>query len=563
MSNNNNENNNNIEINEKIGKSEHLLHLSVFNKDTAFTENERKSLKLRGLIPPAIETLEQQCSRALSQLRGFETMIEKYIYLSSLQDRNQTLFYSLLMNNLVETLPIVYTPTVGEACVKFAHNWRVAQGMYFASEDKGSIRSMLDNWPREQVDIIVVTDGSRILGLGDLGANGMGIPIGKLSLYVAGAGFNPARTLPCLLDFGTNREELLNDPEYLGMKHNRVTGEEYYSLVEEFVEAVYDKWPNVLVQFEDFSNDHAFDLLDIYRNKHLCFNDDIQGTGAVILSGYINCLKLQNIDPKDAKLVFIGAGSAGVGVADTIVSWFETQGISTEEARSKFYFVDSRGLVTADRGDKLASHKVRYARTDNDGKQAKDLLDIIKLVKPNGLIGLSGQSRIFHEDHIKEMCSFIDNPVIMALSNPTSKAECTAEQAYTWSEGKAIFCSGSPFDPVEINGKTIVPGQGNNMYIFPGLGFGAYLCKAKTITEPMIVAAAESLANSVNQDQLDSGCVYPKLDGIRDISSNVAVAVIKKAREQNLTTLDIPDDELKEWIISKSYKPCYTEYSHI
>jgi len=534
-------------------KASNIVYIPTYNKGTAFCEEERKKLKLRGLLPPVVETLDSQVARALSQFRSFGTNIEKYIYLQSLQNRNETLFYRLVLDNLKETMPIVYTPTVGEACVKFGSNYRTAQGMYFSPEDKGSIREILDNWPQEEVNIIVVTDGSRILGLGDLGVNGMGIPIGKLSLYVAGSGFPPSGTLPVTFDFGTNNETYLNDPEYLGRKEKRLTGDLYLELIDEFMAAVTQKWPKVLVQFEDFSNDHAFLLLERYREKYLCFNDDIQGTGAVILSGFINSLRLAKIDPNEVKLVFFGAGSAGIGVADMIVSFIAMKtGKSQAEARKQFWFVDSRGMITENRGDTLADHKVPYARKDNGDTQLKSLVDVVKYVKPNALIGLSGQGQSFTEEIITLMKENNESPIIFALSNPTKKAECTATQAYEWTDGKAIFASGSPFDPVEINGKVLVPGQGNNMFIFPGLGFGAVKCNASKVSDEMIVAAAEVLSNYVTDEEIQKGNIYPPIDNIRDISSKIATRVMEVAKEQGLCqACDIPEDIEKEMYIPK------------
>jgi len=538
-------------------KSTDILHIPTFNKGTAFSEEERSAFKLRGLLPPRIESLEHQASRALSQLRSFPTAIEKYIYMNSLKDRNETLFYRVLIDNLAEIMPIIYTPTVGEACVKFAHNFRSAEGMYFTPNDRGYIREMLNNWPNEDVQIIVVTDGSRILGLGDLGANGMGIPIGKLSLYVAGSGFAPAGTLPVMLDLGTGNKDFLEDPEYLGCRHPRLSGDEYLTFVDEFMESVYDKWPNVLVQFEDFSNEHAFTLLERYRDRYLCFNDDIQGTGAVILSGFINCLRIAKIKANEVRLVFFGAGSAGIGVADMIVNMIASStGISVEDARKQFWLVDSRGLITKNRGDTLQEHKVPYARDDNGDVQIKDLVDVVRYVKPHAIIGLSGIPRAFSEEVISQMNDYSETPIVFALSNPTNKAECTAEQAYTWTKGKAIFASGSPFDPVEYEGKTLVPGQGNNMFIFPALGFGAFQCSSKKVSDKMIVAAAEELASYVSDEKIAAGNIYPAISDIRTISVRIAARVMNIAKEEGHTTKDLPEN-LHQWIEEEMYYPTY------
>jgi malic enzyme len=418
--------------------------------------------------------------------------------------------------------------------------------MYFSRNDKGLMRAMLDNWRLSDVAIIVVTDGSRILGLGDLGANGMGIPVGKLSLYVAAAGFHPALTLPVMLDFGTNNEALLADDLYIGQRHNRFAKEEYYSLVDEFLMAVKDKWPRCLLQFEDFSNDHCFDLLENYRNKLLCFNDDIQGTGAVVGSGFLNAVKLSGVPIRQHRIVFYGAGSAGVGVAAQIAALLvQETGCTVEEARQQFWFVDSRGLVTSTRGDKLEAHKVDFARKDIpvDG-QIKSLIDVIKAVKPTALIGLSGQGGAFTQDILLEHFKHNQHPIVFPLSNPTKNSECTAKDAYTLSEGRALFASGSPFDPVEFNGHTYFPGQGNNMYIFPGLGFGAWLCHAKVVTDEMITAASRTLANCTSSDDLAQGRMYPPISRIRDISAVIAARVIEMAFKQGVAQIPKPEDAL-------------------
>eukprot|EP01027_Heterolobosea_sp_BB2_P014898 GEZU01021367.1.p1 GENE.GEZU01021367.1~~GEZU01021367.1.p1 ORF type:complete len:526 (+),score=230.69 GEZU01021367.1:92-1669(+) len=513
-------------------------------------------LRIAGLLPPKVENLDEQVTRCVAQARAFQTPLEKYIYLSSLLQRNQTLFYAVLNKHLEEFMPIVYTPTVGEACQKFNFLFRGAQGMYFSIEDKCPIEQMLDNWPATP-DIIVVTDGSRILGLGDLGANGMGIPIGKLSLYVAGAGFHPQRTLPVTLDVGTNNERLLADPLYLGIRRRRVRGEEFYQFADRFLTAVTKKWPNVLVQFEDFSNDVCFELLEKYRNRILCFNDDIQGTGAVILAGFINAVKVAGIPLKDHRLVFLGAGSAGIGVADQIVAWMVEEGLTLEEARSAFYFVDSKGLVTANRA-KLEPHKVNFARKDIT-ENLTTLLDVVKYVKPTGLIGLSSMGGAFTEEIIREVSKHAQRPIIFPLSNPTSQSECTAEQAYTFSEGRCVMASGSPFAPVEYNGKIYTPGQGNNMYIFPGLGLGAVICKATKVSDKMILAAAKALANYTTKEEMDAGLIYPKLSKIRDISVHIASAVCATAVSEGLARLEeLPADGKWEDIVRDyMYEPKY------
>ncbi|EFA83632.1 NADP-dependent malate dehydrogenase [Heterostelium album PN500] len=518
-----------------------ILRSSFANKGTAFDQDERKKYGLRGLLPPRTETIVEQAERALAQFTSFQSNLEKYIFLNCLRDRNETLFFYLLVNNLELMMPIVYTPTVGEACQKFGNEFRFAQGMYFSSQDKGQFREMLDNWPHKEVDIIVVSDGSRILGLGDLGTNGMGIPVGKLQLYVAGAGFHPSRTLPVIIDAGVNTKKYLDDKFYLGEKHARLSDPEYYALMEEFLVAVYNKWPKVLVQFEDISNDHCFTLLENYRNRFLCFNDDIQGTGSVILAGFINAVRATQIPLKDHRMVFFGAGSAGIGVADCIVSLMEEQGMTKEEARKRFWFVDSKGLITTNRGDELAEHKKAYARTDYT-TQLKSLLEVVKDVKPTALVGLSGIGRSFTQEIVEEMSKNVEKPIVFSLSNPTSNAECTAEQAYQWSEGRCIFASGSPFAPVEYRGHTFVPGQGNNMYIFPGLGLGAFLCQSLRVTDEMINTAAKTLASNVDDAEVITGKIYPGLSKIREISVQIATNVIEKAFEQGIATIQRPEN---------------------
>lgn len=512
-----------------------------------------------GLLPPRVETLDDQVKRAELQLRAFKTRIEKHVYLASLLERNETLFYKLLLTNLEEIMPLIYTPTVGDACKEFCHIFRCAQGMYISHEDRDDIERTIDNWPYVP-DIIVVTDGSRILGLGDLGANGMGIPIGKLSLYVAGAGFHPAHTLPVQLDVGTNNPLLLNDPLYLGSRHKRIRGDEFYALVERFLTAVVKKWPDVLVQFEDFSNDVCFELLDRYKNRILCFNDDIQGTGAVICSGFINAIRMSTIPGKQHRLVFYGAGSAGVGVADQIVSaLMQLEGLTREEARQRFWFVDSKGLVCTSRPDyaDMPAFKKNYARNDVPNP-IRGLLDIVKYVRPTGIIGLSGQGQAFTEDVIREIARGTPKPIVFALSNPTDNSECTAQQAYEWTDGAAIFASGSPFEPVTLaNGKVCTPGQGNNMYIFPGLGLGTVISKARHVSDNMVLAAAKELSNCLTADDIAQGRLYPRLTEIRTISLRIANAVANVAVKEGLSRVTNPPTDWTDRIRDYMYTPQY------
>lgn len=506
-----------------------ILHSGAHNKSTAFTMQEREDLGLRGLLPHSICSQEIHQTRALKNMRRKAYDIEKYIFLSGLQDRNQKLFYRTVIDNIDEIMPLIYTPTVGQACKEFAHIFRRPQGFYITPDDKGHIRNMLDNWDADDVKIIVVTDGQRILGLGDLGANGMGIPIGKLALYTACAGIHPDQCLPVMLDVGTNNEELLNDPLYLGYPHKRLEGQAYLDLVEEFVKAVQDKYPASLLQFEDFLTPNAYKLLEIYRDKILCFNDDIQGTAAVALSGVIASNRITGNDFKDLRIMFLGAGSAATGIGDLMLAAFKEQGLSEAEALKRLWFVDQNGLIVAGRDD-LMSHNIPYA---HDYEQL-GFVEAIETIKPHVLIGATGAPGTFTKEVIEAMTRINEHPAIFALSNPTSRAECTGEQAYEWSNGKAIFTSGSPFNAVDLNGKTHQPGQGNNAYVFPGIGLGAIACDAKNIDDGMFLAAAESLANQVNQENLDAGTLYPPLSDIRDVPLSIAVAVAEKAYESGL-----------------------------
>ncbi|MFQ6610910.1 MAG: NAD-dependent malic enzyme [Fidelibacterota bacterium] len=536
-----------------------LIHDPLLNKGTGFSEIERDELGIVGLVPPRVVSIDDQIKRVEENYNRLPGDLQKYIFLEALHDRNETLFYRVLLDNLEELTPIVYTPVVGQACQHYGHIYRRARGMYFSSGNRGKFKKMVNNWKRDDIDIIVVTDGSRILGLGDLGANGMGIPIGKLALYVTCAGMYPSRTLPVMLDAGTNNESLLNDPLYLGERHQRLTGDDYYEMVDEFIDAVHERWPTALIQFEDFTNDHAFPLLEKYRDKILCFNDDIQGTGAVALAGILSALKITGQKLTDQKIVFLGAGSAAIGIADMITSGMAEEGCSLQEARDKFSFVDSKGLVSFHRGDILADHKVPYAK---DVPPVRTLEEVLDKVKPTILLGLSGQTGAFSEEIIRRMGQFSNRPIIFALSNPTSKAECTAEQAYHWSDGKAIFASGSPFDPIEYEGKTLIPGQGNNMYIFPGVGLGACLCKASKVTNSMFYAAAKTLAEMVSDHALSQSNVYPKLSDIREISAKIASAVCEVAFNENIANIDVPKD-LFSFVQKKMYQPCYIPYKKL
>ncbi len=528
-----------------------LLRDPALNKSTAFTEEERERLKLRGLLPATICHQPLQLERVMANIRRKDNEIERYIFLTALQSRNERLFHRALIDNIDELMPVVYTPTVGQACKEFAHIFRQTKGFYITPEDRGRVRDNLDNWPEEDVRVVVVTDGQRILGLGDLGANGMGIPIGKLALYVACAGIHPHQCLPVMLDVGTDNEELRADPLYLGIKSPRLVGPDYEALVEEFVVAVQDKFPGALIQFEDFLTPNAYRHLHAYRDRVLCFNDDIQGTAAVVLAGVYASTGISNLDFGDLTIMFLGAGSAATGIADLMVPAFMATGLSCEEARRRLWFVDEHGLLIEGR-DGLGPHNTPYA---HDHAPAS-FVDAIHVLKPNILIGATGVPGTFTEPVVSAMAKVNLLPAIFALSNPTSRAECTAEQAYAWSKGRVIFASGSPFAPVTVTGGERHPGQGNNAYIFPGIGLGAVVCGARRITDKMFLAAARALSERVEAEDLAAGSIYPPLSKIRSLSRSIAVAVAEVAYAQGLASAPKPDD-LDRAITDYMYDPHY------
>jgi malate dehydrogenase (oxaloacetate-decarboxylating)(NADP+) len=459
------------------------------------------------------------------------------------------------VDNLTEMMPIIYTPTVGEACKTFGHIFRRPRGLYVSIKDRGRVREVIANWPDDQVSVIVVTDGERILGLGDLGAHGMGIPIGKLSLYTACAGVPPFECLPITLDVGTENASLRQDPLYTGLYQPRVRGEEYDAFVEEFVQAVLERWPKVLLQWEDFATDNAFSLLTRYRDQLCTFNDDIQGTAAVVLSGLISACRVTGIPLEQQRLLFFGAGASATGVASLIVSAMVRNGLSEAQARERCWFVDSKGLVTTGRTD-LAAHKRPFAHPH---EPVQDLATAVKTLKPTALIGLSTQPQTFTEPILRDLASFNQRPIVFALSNPTSKAECTAEQAYRFTDGRALFASGSPFDPVELNGRLHLPRQANNAYIFPGLGLGVVLSKASRVTDGMFHAAAHAAAHFVSEEDLARGALLPPLEDIRKVSASIAAAVVRLAQTEGLATAPVPDD-LDAWVRAGMYEPSYVSY---
>ncbi len=533
-----------------------LLTNPLFNKGTAFTEAERDALGLTGLLPPRVFTLEEQVERSLHAVRRKADPLEKYIYLVNLQNRNETLFYRLVIDHIEEFVPIIYTPTVGQACLEYGAIYRRPRGMFIGLRERGRIAEILRHWSHPGVRLIVVTDGERILGLGDLGALGMGIPVGKLSLYSACAGVHPSYCLPITLDVGTDNAALHAGSAYIGIKQKRLRGAEFDAFINEFVTAVQAVFPHALLQWEDFGNSNAFRLLRTYRHRIASFNDDIQGTAAVALAGLLAGLRLTRKKLTEQRIVFLGAGEAGTGIADLFVAAARAEGLGEAEARRRCWFVDSKGLVVKNRGDRLAEHKEPYA---HDHPFIPTLAEVVKSIKPTALIGVSGTPATFTKEIVETMTALNERPVIFALSNPTSKAECTAEAAYTWSGGKAIYASGSPFPPVELNGQRHVPGQGNNIYIFPGVGLGAMACEAREVTDAMFLAAARTLASMVLPEDLAIGRVFPPLTKIREVSVNIAAAVAAVAYDTGIAALPRPAD-LHADIRSRMFDPAYQNY---
>jgi malate dehydrogenase (oxaloacetate-decarboxylating)(NADP+) len=532
-----------------------LLQAPILNKGTAFTEAERDALGLRGLLPPRVSTQEKQAMRVLENLQRKSSDIEKYIYLLSLQDRQEGLFYRVVMDNLDDMMPIIYTPTVGQGCQEYGHIFRRPRGLYISYKDRGHVREILQNWPHSDVRIIVVTDGERILGLGDLGANGMGIPVGKLALYTACAGIHPTQCLPVTLDVGTNNEALLKDPLYIGLAERRLRGAAFDEMIEEFFAEVQKIFPKVCIQLEDFGNSNAFRLLHRYRDRACTFDDDIQGTAAVTLAGMYSALRITGNKLTDHKFLFLGAGEAGIGIGDLIVTGLTAEGMPEAEAKRRCWFVDSKGLVVKSRTD-LVEHKLPYA---HDHAPVSDFLQAIESLKPTAIVGVSGMPRTFTKPIVEAMARLNPHPIVFALSNPTSKAECTAEEAYTWSEGRAVYASGSPFPPVTYKGKTFVPGQGNNAYIFPGVGLGVIASEATRVTDEMFFVAARKLADLVTKDDLAQGRIFPSLTRIREVSSVIATAVAEVTFHRGLTTMNRPAD-LSAHIKAQMYDPKYEEY---
>ncbi|CAN6680962.1 unnamed protein product [Malus baccata var. baccata] len=536
-----------------------LLRDPQYNKGLAFTEKERDAHYLRGLLPPATASQQLQEKKLMNTIRQYQVPLQKYMALTELQERNERLFYKLLIDNVEELLPIVYTPTVGEACQKFGSIFRRPQGLYISLKEKGKVLEVLKNWPERTVQVIVVTDGERILGLGDLGCQGMGIPVGKLALYTALGGVRPSACLPVTIDVGTNNEQLLEDEFYIGLRQKRARGKEYEDLLQEFMSAVKQNYgEKVIVQFEDFANHNAFDLLSKYRTSHLVFNDDIQGTASVVLAGVVAALKLIGGSMSEHRFLFLGAGEAGTGIAELIALEISKKTkVPVEETRKKIWLVDSKGLIVSSRKDSLQHFKQPWA---HEHEPVKDLLDAVKAIKPTVLIGSSGVGRTFTKEVIEAVSSFNEKPLILALSNPTSQSECTAEEAYTYSEGRAIFASGSPFDPVEYNGKVFIPGQSNNAYIFPGFGLGLVISGAIRVHDDLLLAASEALAGLVSEENFAQGLIYPPLSNIRKISAQIAANVAAKAYDLGVATRLPRPENLLKYAESCMYSPIYRNY---
>ena len=532
-----------------------LLHDPRLNKGSAFTEAEREELGLRGLLPPRPATVEEQTARVLENLRAKPNDLEKYIFLASLHDRNETLFFRVVLDHIEELMPLIYTPTVGRACQAYGQIFRRARGMFVTADDRGRMDRVLSNWPAADVRAIVVTDGERILGLGDLGANGMGIPVGKLELYTACAGIHPTLTLPVTLDVGTENVSLLEAPTYLGIRRRRLRGDEYDALVDDFVTAANARWPGILIQFEDFGNKNAFRLLAKYRDQVCTFNDDIQGTAAVTLGGLLSAMRITRADLREQRFLFLGAGEAGIGIANLIVSTLIDLGMARDDARRTCWFVDSEGLVVHSRAD-LAPHKKDYA---HDAPGAIGLIDAIRARKPTALIGVSGQPAVFTREVLEAMAALNERPIVFALSNPTSNSECTAEQAYMYTGGRALFASGSPFPAVSLGERRLVPGQANNVYVFPGIALGVIVSRASRVTDQMFSTAAQVLADLVTPEALGNGLLFPPLTSIRDVSLRIAIAVARVAFENGLAEIATPRD-VEGFIREHIYEPVYSDY---
>ncbi|HEY2647792.1 MAG TPA: NAD-dependent malic enzyme [Puia sp.] len=522
------------------------------NKGTAFTLDERKKYGLEGILPDAVETIETQIIRVSAQLNSLGSPIDKYIYLTSLLDTNETLFFKTIISDPAKYLPLVYTPTVGEACQRFGHIARRPRGLFISIEQKNNIKSILRNWPVKDVRFAVVTDGGRILGLGDLGICGMGIPIGKLALYTSCAGVAPEYTLPIMLDVGTNNQALLNDPLYPGIRRQRIRGPEFDEFIDEFVHAVNEVFPKICIQWEDLPGVDAIRILNKYYDKTCTFNDDIQGTAAIATAGIITSSRFSGKPFREQKILFFGAGAAAFGIAEMLAQKFINDGLSREEAYQRIWMFDIKGLIVKSRTD-LGEHQKAFAHASKPSNDfAKTILDI----KPTAIIGVSTVGGAFNQQVIENMSMVNERPVIFPYSNPLTNSECTAEQAYTWSKGSAIFAGGSPFAPVTYNGKTYTPGQGNNVYIFPAMGLAVLATEARRVTNEMFVVAAEAVAEQVTEKDFEKGLIYPSIGNILKVSYHVAIKIADKIFESGLSAVERPAD-ISAFIKSKMYEPKY------
>jgi len=531
-----------------------LLHNPRRNKGTAFTEAERRSHGLEGLLPPAIMTIDLQVARRHDEIAHLDDDLQKYLVLSDLQARNENLYYAVLMSDPATYMPLVYTPTVGEACQKFGHIFREARGVYLPITARGRLKELLSNWPEKDVRFIVVTDGERILGLGDLGAGGMGIPIGKLALYTACAGVPPQFCLPVVLDVGTNNQSRLDDPLYLGLRQQRVRGTEYGAFVDEFVDAVQQLHPKCCIQWEDFANINAVPILARYRDRTCTFNDDIQGTAGVALAGIFAALRITGQKLADQRFLFLGAGSAATGIAELISLAMAQEGMDIAAARQHNALFDISGLLVTSRTD-LAEFQKPFVQ---DRPPISTFVEAIKALRPTGIIGVSTVPKLFTREVIEAMAAINERPIIFPYSNPTSRSECTAEEAYRWSGGRAVFASGSPFPPVEIAGRHFVPGQGNNVYIFPAMGMAVFATEAKRVTDEMFIVAAQAVAEQVTDDDLSMGLIYPPQSHILDASIHVAERIASYIFDHGLAGVPRPDD-VGALIRACTYRPVYPE----
>ncbi|WP_020173661.1 NAD-dependent malic enzyme [Methyloferula stellata] len=529
-----------------------VLHNPHLNKGTAFSEAERRAHRIEGLLPPRVCSLELQIARTHEELSNLDNDLQRYLFLSDLQSRNETLFYAVLMSDPATFMPLVYTPTVGEACQKFDHIFRASRGMYLPISARGRLREILSNWPQKDVRFIVVTDGERILGLGDQGVGGAGIPIGKLALYTACAGVPPQYCLPITLDVGTNNQELLDDPLYLGLERHRVRGAEYDAFIDEFVEAVQALYPKCCIQWEDFANINAVPILERYRDKICTYNDDIQGTAAVALAGIFGALRISGQKLADQRFLFLGGGSAATGIAELISEAMALQGMDIKASRARNALFDINGLMVTSRTD-LADFQKPFAL---DHAPISSFVEAIKVLRPTGIIGVSTVPKLFNQKVIEAMSAINERPIIFPYSNPTSRSECTADEAYRWSHGKAIFASGSPFPPVEIAGQTFVPGQGNNVYIFPAMGMAVFATESTRVTEEMFIVAAKAVAEQVTEDNLAKGLIYPPQSRIFEASLHVAGRVAAYIFDKGLARVPKPAD-IDAHIRNAVYHPVY------